>query len=209
VPELALAIYVLYLGLAFGVRTALHRRQTGSSGFHGISGRLGSAEWTGGVMFVVAILLGFLAPVLDLLGVVDPVGALNRNAVNYAGAALALSGLALTLYAQGAMGESWRIGVSDDEQTTLVTTGPFASVRNPIFGAMLPTSLGLVLVLPNWVSITGFAALVAALELQTRFVEEPYLLRVHARQYSDYAARAGRFIPLIGRLRPPHESSES
>ena len=202
-PEPALALYVLYLVLAFGVRTALHRRRTGSAGFHGISGAVGSAEWTGGVMFVVAILLGALAPVLGLLGTVDPVRALDRDAINYAGAVLAVVGIGLTLHAQAAMGDSWRIGVSQHERTALVTTGPFASVRNPIFGAMLPTSLGLLLVLPNWVSILGFAALFAALELQTRFVEEPYLMRTHGRQYAEYAARAGRFVPVVGRLRPP------
>ena len=37
-----------------------------------ISGRPGSAEWTGGVLFAVALGLGLAAPVLDLLGVIDP-----------------------------------------------------------------------------------------------------------------------------------------
>jgi protein-S-isoprenylcysteine O-methyltransferase Ste14 len=43
-------------------------------------------------------------------------------------------------------------------------------------------------------------ALVGALELQVRRVEEPHLLRVHAATYRDYAARTGRFLPGIGRL---------
>ncbi len=50
----ALALYVLYLALAFGARTVLQLRRTGSSGVKGISGRPGSAEWTGGVLFVFA-----------------------------------------------------------------------------------------------------------------------------------------------------------
>jgi hypothetical protein len=71
VAVLSLVLFGLYLALAFGARTVLHLRQTGSSGFKGISGRPGSAEWTGGVLFAVALGLGLAAPVLDLLGVID------------------------------------------------------------------------------------------------------------------------------------------
>jgi protein-S-isoprenylcysteine O-methyltransferase Ste14 len=35
---------------------------------------------------------------------------------------------------------------------------------------------------------------------QVRGAEEPYLLRVHGDAYRCYAARAGRFVPGIGRL---------
>ena len=107
-------------------------------------------------------------------------------------------GLAATLYAQLTMGESWRVGVDESERTALVTDGPFALVRNPIFAAMIPTSLGLALMVPNVVALAGFAALVLALEIQVRLVEEPYLRRVHGQAYARYAARTGRFAPRVG-----------
>lgn len=66
---------------------------------------------------------------------------------------------------------------------------------------MLPTSLGLVLLVPNPVALAGFAALVVALEIQTRAVEEPYLLAAHGEAYRAYASRVGRFFPDVGRLR--------
>ena len=199
-PELALLLYVGYLGLAFGVRSWMQWRRTGSTGFKGISGRPGSADWLGGVLFVLALALGFAAPVLDLAGSVEPVAALDGHAVHAIGAVLAVSGIALTLYAQNAMGASWRIGVDEDERTGLVTDGPFAVVRNPVFAAMLPTSLGLSLLVPSVPALLALVALFAALELQTRAVEEPYLLRTHGAAYADYAARVGRFVPGIGRL---------
>ena len=200
-PALAIALYLVYLALAFGLRTWLQVRRTGSSGFVGLRGRPGSVEWLGGVLFALALVLGFAAPFLDLAGVSEPVDALDEAAVQIAGAVLAVAGIALTLYAQIAMGASWRIGVDESERTELVTSGPFAVVRNPIFAAMLPTSLGLVLLVPNVVALVGFACLVLALELQTRAVEEPYLLRTHGREYAEYAARVGRFVPGVGRLR--------
>src|SRR5690606_28061473 len=105
------------------------------------------------------------------------------------------------------MGASWRVGVDRDERTALVTDGMFALVRNPIFSAMLVTAVGLTLMVGNVVSLVGLAALVGALEVQVRLVEEPYLLTVHGEAYAGYAARVGRFVPGLGRLRDPARRS--
>ena len=199
-PELALALYAVFLLLAFGWRTWLQVRRTGSSGFRGISGRPGSAEWLGGVLFVVAICLGVLAPVLAIADIVGPIDALDRPLIHAVGITLAVLGILGTLLAQTAMGASWRIGVDPAEETELVTAGPFALVRNPIFAAMLPASLGLALMVPSIVSIAGALALLIAVELQVRVVEEPYLLAAHGDHYAGYAERVGRFVPGVGRL---------
>ena len=199
-PELALALYLVYFGLAFALRSLVQLRRTGSTGFRGISGRPGSAEWVGGVLFVVALVLGLAAPLLDLANVLDPLEALAGRGAELAGAILAVGGIALTLLAQQAMGDSWRIGVDDSERTELVTSGPFNVVRNPIFAAMIPTAVGLVLLVPNWVALVGLAALITALEIQVRLVEEPYLLRTQGGEYAGYASRVGRFVPKLGLL---------
>jgi protein-S-isoprenylcysteine O-methyltransferase Ste14 len=197
---LALVLYAVYLILAFGLRTLIQLRRTGSTGFHGLGGRPGSAEWIAGVGFTLALLLGAAAPLLALLGAVEPIAALDTTPVHVAGLALALAGIAATFYAQVAMGTSWRIGVDPAERTELVTSGPFALVRNPIFAAMLPTALGLTMLVPSWVALAGLAGLAVALELQVRVVEEPYLLQVHGDVYARYAAGVGRFVPGVGRL---------
>lgn len=199
--ELALALYVVYLALAFGLRTVLQVRATGATGFHGLGGRPGSPEWIAGVLFAVALVLGLAAPVLALTGTVEPIAALDGAGMHIAGVAVTVAGILLTLYAQIAMGESWRIGVDPGERTELVTDGPFAWVRNPIFSAMIPTALGLAMLVPSPVAIAAALALAVALELQVRVVEEPYLLRAQGDLYADYAARTGRFVPGVGRLK--------
>ncbi|HWO47822.1 MAG TPA: isoprenylcysteine carboxylmethyltransferase family protein [Solirubrobacterales bacterium] len=198
-PVLSLALYGLYLALAFGLRTLIQLRRTGSSGFKGIGGT--PAERIAGVGFTAALLLGAAAPVLALLGWVGPIAALDTDAAHLTGAALAVLGIGATLYAQIMMGSSWRIGVDPQERTELVTSGPFALVRNPIFSAMVPTALGLALLVPSWVAIAGVVGLAVALEVQVRVVEEPYLLRAHGTAYASYAARVGRFAPGVGRIR--------
>ena len=201
-PEAALALYVVYGLLAFGLRSLLQLRATGSAGFHGVGGKVGSAEWLAGAGFAVAILLGFAAPIAALAGL-EPIGSGESESLFWAGLVIALAGIAATVVAQISMGDSWRIGVDPAERTRLVTVGAFRLVRNPIFAAMIPTALGLALMVPNVLAAAGFAGLLIALELQVRIVEEPYLRVAHGETYGRYASRVGRFVPGVGRLAEP------
>lgn len=194
----AIGVYVVYLLVAFVVRTVVQVRRTGDSGWRGLSGRPGSAEWWAGVLFVVALVVGVASPVAGSLGL-EAVGRLNHPAINNAGLVLAVCGIALTLAAQLRMGSEWRIGVDVEERTRLVTDGLFALVRNPIFTAMSVTALGLTLMVPNLVAIAGLVALVVALQLQVRVVEEPYLRALHGPAYGCYETETGRFLPGLGK----------
>lgn len=197
-----LALFTVYVSLAFGLRTWLQYKRTGDSGFRGISGRIGSLEWYGGVLFVIAMVAGLGGPIAGLLGL-KPIAALSAPWIQTTGVAVTSAAILATFAAQVSMGASWRVGVDSEETTDLVTEGAFALVRNPIFTAMGATALGLALVVPNVVSLVGLSALCLALEIQVRAVEEPYLRRLHGSRWDAYAARAGRFVPLLGRTRIP------
>jgi len=189
--KLTLALYLVYLALAFGLRGWLQWRRTGDHGFRFGAFAAAPAERAGGLLFVLALALGLAAPVLELTGALYALGAL-----------LAVAGIAGTLHAQLEMGASWRVGVDPSERTALRTDGPFRWVRNPIFSWMLFTAAGLALLVPNVASLAGLVLLGVALELQVRLVEEPYLRRTHGAAYADWAARTGRFLPGVGRLGP-------
>jgi protein-S-isoprenylcysteine O-methyltransferase Ste14 len=198
---IALALLVIYGLLAFGMRMIVQVRRTGSSGFNGLSRASGLIERIGGLLLVLAVALCLLGSLLQTVGALGPVRALDGELAAIVGVALSASGVVLTVVAQFAMGDAWRIGVDPAERTELVTGGPFALVRNPIYGAMIPAFAGIVLLAPNVLTLTGGILLIVALELHTRLIEEPYLLRVHGDRYCAYAARVGRFLPAIGRLR--------
>jgi protein-S-isoprenylcysteine O-methyltransferase Ste14 len=195
----ALVGYALFVMLAFGLRSLAHYRRTGSTGFVGISGRLGSAEWIGGALFVVSLLAGAAAPLRALAGAA-PIAALELPGAHAVGILLFVLGVGGTLWAQFAMGDSWRIGVDTGTRTALVMAGPFRWVRNPIFTAMTVATLGLVFLVPNAAAVLAFVSLVVALEIQVRLVEEPYLLRTHGADYRRYATSTGRFVPGLGRV---------
>jgi protein-S-isoprenylcysteine O-methyltransferase Ste14 len=198
-PIVALMLFAVFGALGFGWRSWEQRRRTGSTGFKGVSGRLGSSEWFAGVGFVAALAAAVLAPVAQLIGVVSPLTILDAAWIQTTAIVIAVIGIGATVYAQLDMGDSWRIGVDPGETTTLVRSGVFGLVRNPIFIAMMTFGFGLALVTPNLVAIAGFVLLVASIELQVRVVEEPYLRTVHGDAYRDYLAAVGRFVPGVGR----------
>ena len=193
-PCLALALLLIFYSVAFGLRTWQHLRTTGSTGFHGLSGRPGSVEWLGGVLFGAGIMLGLAAAVGEAAGWLSGLWQPGPTGV-LIGVAITLVGIAATYLAQVSMGDAWRIGVRAEERTRFVTAGPFAVVRNPIFSCMLLTAAGLIVLIPNWLSVASFMGLLVAVELQVRLVEEPHLLRTHGSRYREYASRVGRFVP--------------
>lgn len=194
---LALWLYVLGLALAFGWRTLAQWRATGDTGLRLDAGPALSISWWAKLAFVAALLLGAAGPAAALAGL-PPVHALDAGWLRTSGIVVAGAGIVATLAAQLNMGTSWRIGVDPAEHTALVTSGAFALVRNPIFTAMIATSLGLTAMVPNLVSLTATATLIASIQIQVRAVEEPYLLRTHGPAYAAYTARVGRFLPGIG-----------
>lgn len=195
---LALALFALYALVGFGIRTVVQLRRTGDSGFRGLSGSPGASEWWAGVLFAAALVGIVLGPVAGLLGLPE-IPLLEQGWIWKVGAVLAAVGIVATVSTQLAMGDSWRVGVDQDEHTELVTSGPFAVARNPIFTAMLATVAGIALIVPNAIAVLGWVLLWVAIELQVRVVEEPYLRRHHGERYLLYSATVGRFVPGVGR----------
>lgn len=205
----ALVVLLLFAVAAFGWRSYLQLRRYGDTGL-----RLGPPPGTvprlAHMGFIVAFVLAFVAPVAAIVaddasapwGVGSWVEGPAGSATFVAGLVLAAVGVVLTLVAQVQMGESWRVGVDASERTALVTSGLFASVRNPIFTSMLVGLAGLALLVPSALGIAAFVLGVVSLELQVRVVEEPYLLDAHGEAYRRWAGRAGRFLPGIGRFSP-------
>ena len=193
---------VVYILLTLVVRALMQRHRTGDTGIRYLSLPPGSTQWWSHWTFVIGIgLTAIAAPIAGLAGLA-PIRMLEHPISQGLGVTLAVLGIFGVFIAQLMMGPSWRIAVDEAERTELVTTGAFGVVRNPIFTAMATTFLGLPLMLPNVLAVVGLAAAVIAMQIQVRLVEEPYLHRVHAASYDDYASRVGRFLPGIGRLRP-------
>jgi protein-S-isoprenylcysteine O-methyltransferase Ste14 len=203
--KLALLLWLAYAIGALGIRVTIQLRRTGSTGLVGVRARPGSIPWLAEVTHTLALGIGVAAPVLALTGILEPIDPLDRAPVHALGVALFAVGLAGVIAGQAQMGDAWRIGTDPRQRTPLVTAGLFAIVRNPIYSSLIPLLLGLALLVPSVAALASVALFLAAIEIETRYVEEPHLRRLHGRDYDRYAARTGRFLPGVGLL--PEQSS--
>ena len=118
------------------------------------------------------------------------------------GTVMVLGATALMLAAQLDLGASWRVGIDEGARPGLVTGGLYRYSRNPIYVAMLTALLGFALLLPSWISLGLLIGAGLGIRRHVRD-EEAYLARTYGEEYRRYAARVGRFVPGVGRLRAP------
>ena len=196
---LALIVLVVWLVVVAGLRTYIGYRQPGTIATLDRS-ETGSPAWWAKLISSVGVVLAFAAPTTEITGL-SPISVLDQELVRYAGLVVAVVGIAASLGAQLAMGESWRGDVDENLRTRLVTDGPFRLVRNPILTCTATTAIGFVLMVPNVLAVLALAAFLASMQIQVRLVEEPYLARIHGDAYRRYASRTGRFVPGVGRRR--------
>lgn len=199
-PRLALALCAVWFLSLFLVRSVVQWRRTGSTGWKGFHGRVGSLPWLAGTSVSLGLVLALLVPVGALLGWPGAAILFSNPAAHLAGAALAGVGTMGAVASQFSMGDSWRVGVDESEKTELVTSGLFAWVRNPIFSFMGLSLLGLLLMVPSTLALLACLLTLAGIQIQVRVVEEPYLEKTHGEAYARYCASAGRFVPRVGRL---------
>jgi protein-S-isoprenylcysteine O-methyltransferase Ste14 len=95
--------------------------------------------------------------------------------------------------AQATMGTAWRMGVDSRTRTELITTGPFALSRNPIYLGIRATILGQLLVVGTWPVLLIWALSELLVQIQVRF-EEEHMFRLHVQRYADYCSRVRRWL---------------
>ncbi|WP_394770734.1 methyltransferase family protein [Lacisediminihabitans sp.] len=109
------------------------------------------------------------------------------------------AGLLLAVLGLVGLGPALTASPIPKQNASLVTGGVYAVVRNPIYTGLLAGGVGLTLLGDSVWHIVAWLSLVLLLSFKTRW-EERMLLAEHA-EFADYAARVGRFLPGIGRLR--------
>lgn len=192
---------VLFVGLGVGWRSWLQRRRHGSSGIVLFrSGALAQHVREAGILVLVPLLAA------EAIACAVAPGSLERFRIAPStpvmqglGAIVLFAGVALMVVAQLELGASWRIGIEQDARPGLVARGLYRFCRNPIFLAMLAVLLGFALLVPTWPSVVALLGTYVGIRGAIG-AEERYLLRAYGGHYAAYAARVGRFVPLVGRL---------
>jgi protein-S-isoprenylcysteine O-methyltransferase Ste14 len=111
------------------------------------------------------------------------------------GAALVLLGVGLAIFARVYLGRNWGMPMSRKAEPELVTGGPYAFVRHPIYTgimlAMLGSAIGLTIiwVLPLVLFVPYF--------LYSARCEEELMREQFPEQYPDYMQRTKMIVPFV------------
>jgi protein-S-isoprenylcysteine O-methyltransferase Ste14 len=122
-------------------------------------------------------------------------------ALRWLAAVCAVACLALSIDSWARMGKNWRMGVSLERTTELVTSGLFGHIRHPIYALSILLMLCSIAIVATLPMLAVGVVHVTLMNLKARN-EERHLVRTHGEAYRAYLATTGRFLPRLG-ARPP------
>lgn len=92
------------------------------------------------------------------------------------------------------MKESWRVGVSYEEKTDLITSGIYQISRNPAFLGFDLVYVGIGFMFFNTaLAVISFLAIIM-FHLQIKYVEEPFLKQEFKDDYLHYYQKVNRYL---------------
>jgi protein-S-isoprenylcysteine O-methyltransferase Ste14 len=148
------------------------------------------------LLHVIPLLVAFALLAFDRV----PGSALNDRFYPWApwmfwlSAAVTVAGLAFTVWARAHLGGNWSGIVTVKAGHELVTSGPYAIVRHPIYTGLLLAFVGSALARGEWrgllAVVIAFAALWRKLHVEERWMRERF-----GPQYAAYARRVPALIP--------------
>lgn len=107
--------------------------------------------------------------------------------------------LSVTLFAWSTrtMGANWSLVARTREDHTLVQSGPFAFIRNPIYVALFGMMCATAIALGHWINLIAAIPLYLIGTVLRVRIEEKLLRQTFGQAFDDYARRVKRFIPLV------------
>lgn len=113
------------------------------------------------------------------------------------GGVLTAGGTAVGLWARAALGARWSLVPRAGREAGLVTWGPFARVRHPVYLGVLAILAGVAVAFANWVALLVCLLLVVPALLWRAKVEEALLADVFGEEYRLYRRRTKMLIPYV------------
>jgi len=110
------------------------------------------------------------------------------------GLPLTALGLAFALWARVRLGRNWSGVVSIKQDHELITSGPYALVRHPIYAGIACALAGTALAFNQWRDAFGFFVVLAGVLRKAR-LEEQILTSRFGDAYREYAARVPSLLP--------------
>lgn len=112
------------------------------------------------------------------------------------GAAVTVAGLLFAIWARVHLGRNWSSSVTIKEGHELITSGPYAMARHPIYTGILTGFLGTVIALSQMRGLIAFVLIFLVLWLKLRR-EEQWMRSQFGETYAAYAHKTASLVPYL------------
>jgi protein-S-isoprenylcysteine O-methyltransferase Ste14 len=114
----------------------------------------------------------------------------------WTGAALTATGLLFAVWARRHLGRNWSGSVTIKENHELISSGPYAIVRHPIYTGLLLAFAGSALAFGDWRGVLAVALVFLALWRKLR-LEERWMRDQFGDSYQVYCRRVAALVPFV------------
>jgi protein-S-isoprenylcysteine O-methyltransferase Ste14 len=111
------------------------------------------------------------------------------------GLAIFLLGLALAVWSRVYLGRNWGMPMSEKADPELVTTGPYSTVRHPIYSGIILAMIGTTIAVSLYWLVA--VVLLGAYFLYSAVMEERYMAGLFPDAYPRYKQSTKMLIPFI------------
>ncbi len=117
----------------------------------------------------------------------------QSDVISWIGVFFCLTGLLLFLLSLISFGNSFRVGIDENNPDKLITTGIFSISRNPIYVAFGFVMLGQFLVFSNWILLIYLGAAIWLFHRQI-LREEEFLVKHYGQEFVAYCNQVKRYF---------------
>lgn len=114
----------------------------------------------------------------------------------WTGAALTAAGLLFAVWARRHLGTNWSRAVTVKQDHELITTGPYALVRHPIYTGLLLAMIGSAAARGEWRGLLAVVLIFVALWRKLK-LEEKWMHAQFGQSYDAYAQKVAALVPHI------------
>jgi protein-S-isoprenylcysteine O-methyltransferase Ste14 len=112
------------------------------------------------------------------------------------GAAVTIAGLLFAVWAREHLGSNWSRSVTIKQGHELITTGPYAVVRHPIYTGILIGFLGMAIAISQVRGFIVFVLIFLALWIKLR-MEEQWMRSQFGEAYAAYVRQTAALVPYL------------
>lgn len=192
-----LIFLILYFGVIIGIRSIMLFSNTTKINATENFGKVGHAKRAERIIQISLLLMLIIG--LNYIFIqtnykyLYPIKFLNLGWLNTIGFVIGILGLIFTFIAQIQMKNSWRLGIDENGQIELITSGLFSISRNPVYLGLGISFIGFFLITPNIGSLIFLILMYYGINQKIND-EQKYLLKKFGVKYTDYKAKVRKWV---------------